>query len=731
MSATRFSIRHKLGSPLDQQAALDGRGPADLAGFAAFKAPSQPRFSPDGAYLLYTLTEQDPEQNQSRQHLHLLDCKTRESRQLTANASALAAIWLDAYQVFFLSPERQERDQKPRETCLYRIDCRGGEARHALTFDKQVKRVEILDARHLILAVAEADEDEVLGSLRGEQRQLAEAALEENQDYEVIEAIPFWHNGGTFAHRYTRLYLCTLPEGAELTSVEGLAEGLSYQALTSPDQNVGDWCFEARQQKLFYLATQRRRVMPLHQQLYCLDLLEKTPREAFRAQEWKPFGDEPMVYWDLYTTEDATYVWATNMQRYGLNQDALPYRVLPDRAQALLAMDPDDPSEVNQLRMGGGASSDLRQGGGKHWLVHQGRVHMLATWQDHAAWRSFPLQDEPVHEQNIQTHLAQEGCNIESLAVFENRWAYMAFTPGRGVDLYLSEGDLPQRPTAENRIGDWGGAWSKEKLATVSSFLFSTPYREARAYVVLPPDYVANKKYPALLSIHGGPKATYGALLYHEMQYLAQHGYIVFYTNPLGSDGLGWKKADIRGRYGTVDYEELMALTDAVLSKYPAIDPQRLGVFGGSYGGFMSNWIIGHTQRFAACVTQRSIANWISMYGISDIGYYFVEDQIAGNPYDQAKELWAVSPLAYARQMKTPTLIIHSDEDYRCPIAEGYQLYAALELQGVPTRLVVFHGENHELSRSGKPRHRMRRLEEIHQWFDRYLKSDTTQKTAR
>ena len=165
-----------------------------------------------------------------------------------------------------------------------------------------------------------------------------------------------------------------------------------------------------------------------------------------------------------------------------------------------------------------------------------------------------------------------------------------------------------------------------------------------------------------------------------------------------------------------------MAFTDEVLDRYPAIDSERLGVSAGSYGGFMTNWIIGHTNRFSAAITQRSISNMVSMFAMSDIGYYFIDDQAAATPWTDADDLWRQSPLKYADRITTPTLVIHSDQDYRCPLAEGMQFFTALKVHGVQSRMVIFKGESHGLSRGGKPKHRVRRLEEIVNWFDTYLK---------
>ena len=164
-----------------------------------------------------------------------------------------------------------------------------------------------------------------------------------------------------------------------------------------------------------------------------------------------------------------------------------------------------------------------------------------------------------------------------------------------------------------------------------------------------------------------------------------------------------------------------MEFTDEVLKRVSQIDVKRVAMTGGSYGGFMANWIIGHTDRFAAVASQRSISNYISKCLTTDIGYYHNLSAIQADPWSSPEKMWAHSPLAYADKAKTPTLFIQSDEDYRCWMGDAVQMLQALLMHGVPARMCLFHGENHELSRSGKPRHRVRRLKEITSWFDEWL----------
>ncbi len=245
---------------------------------------------------------------------------------------------------------------------------------------------------------------------------------------------------------------------------------------------------------------------------------------------------------------------------------------------------------------------------------------------------------------------------------------------------------------------------------------------QVNGFVIEPPDYDPEKTYPGILEIHGGPRAAFTHGYFHEMQCLAARGYFVFFCNPRGSAGGGEDFADTRDRRGTVDYNDLMEWTDFVLATYPAIDRKRLGVMGGSYGGYMTNWIITHTRRFAAAVSMRSIADLSGSYGATDFGAWGTPGVYGGTPWANEDRLKRQSPFTYAMNISTPTLFLHSFEDHRCNMTGAMQMYTALQLRGVPTRMCLFKGECHELSRSGRPRSRLRRLEEIMSWMDRYLK---------
>jgi dipeptidyl aminopeptidase/acylaminoacyl peptidase len=241
-------------------------------------------------------------------------------------------------------------------------------------------------------------------------------------------------------------------------------------------------------------------------------------------------------------------------------------------------------------------------------------------------------------------------------------------------------------------------------------------------WIMKPPSFAPRRKYPSILEIHGGPQVQYGNLFMHEFYFLAAQGYVIHFCNPRGSQGYGENHCRaIWGRWGEADYADLMAWTDWV-SKQPYIDRHRMGVTGGSYGGFMTNWIIGHTSRFKAAVTQRSIANMISKYGSGDYNW-MLEYRFGGKPpWESPQRYWQQSPLKYFGHAKTPTLVVHSEQDHRCPIEQGEQTYVALKVAGVDTEMVRFPEEPHGLSRTGRTDRRIQRLRHILRWFDRYLK---------
>lgn len=323
-----------------------------------------------------------------------------------------------------------------------------------------------------------------------------------------------------------------------------------------------------------------------------------------------------------------------------------------------------------------------------------------------------------LYEGNVQGEIVKvvdEALHITGLDLSEDKKrAVMSYsdltTPSKLALLELSTGDQTDLYNPNE------GFFKEYRVSQPERFWFQSvkDWKIQGWYI---PPVEANEKHPAILYIHGGPQVSYGETFFHEMQSLAAEGYGVIMLNPRGGSGYGQEfVASILNNYGDEDYQDLMNGTDYILEKYPMIDEENIYVAGGSYGGFMTNWIVTQTDRFKAAVTQRSISNWISFYGTSDIGPSFIEFQL-GRDLSQADELWNMSPLAHAEHAKTPILIIHGEEDLRCPLEQAEQMYIAMKKHNVNTQLVVFPKSNHGLSREGLPNLRIERLEEIVNWF--------------
>ena len=251
---------------------------------------------------------------------------------------------------------------------------------------------------------------------------------------------------------------------------------------------------------------------------------------------------------------------------------------------------------------------------------------------------------------------------------------------------------------------------------------------EVEAWMVRPSGLEEGRTCPLVLTIHGGPFTQYADRFFDEFQVYAGAGYAVAYTNPRGSSGSSeqWGRA-IRGPvgggpgWGSVDYEDLMAVVDEAVKRFDFVDPGRLAVMGGSYGGYMTSWIIGHTDRFRCAISERAVNNMAALDASSDFATFF--KGYVGAPFWEAPEEYRrLSPVTYANEMTTPVLILHSDNDLRCPVNQGEELFAILRSLGREVEFVRFPQESHELSRGGSPAHRVMRFQIILEWLDAHLK---------
>jgi dipeptidyl aminopeptidase/acylaminoacyl peptidase len=294
--------------------------------------------------------------------------------------------------------------------------------------------------------------------------------------------------------------------------------------------------------------------------------------------------------------------------------------------------------------------------------------------------------------------------------------AFTASDPGSPAEVFLCSAD----GRGERRLTDLNGGWKREvALSRPERFRFERAGFTVDGWVMKPFGFETGRRYPALLNVHGGPHAQYGYPFFDEFQVQTGAGYAVLYTNPRGSQGYGedFTRAVV-GDWGGGDAADVLAGLDEALRRFDWIDPDRVGLLGGSYGGFMASWIVGHSKRFRVACSERAVNTQPSMFGTSDIGFLFNQVELGGVlPWEDMGRYLERSPLTYAKDITTPLLIMHSEDDLRCPMEQAEQLFVALKTLRRDVTFVRFPDENHELSRSGKPRHRLERFRIILDWL--------------
>jgi dipeptidyl aminopeptidase/acylaminoacyl peptidase len=356
----------------------------------------------------------------------------------------------------------------------------------------------------------------------------------------------------------------------------------------------------------------------------------------------------------------------------------------------------------------------------------------------------FPHVREPVWDGDRLAFRVEDGGNVHIYTVAADGSKEPELLAGgeRSIGLYdLVDGVLVYTASTSTRPHELHRGDGKRITSVCDEFVAGRELSEAErftavsadgtevdAWLVRPPGFDEERSYPVLLTIHGGPFSQYETGFFDEVQVYAGGGYCVLYSNPRGGSGHSeaWGRA-IRGPgngagpgWGTVDYEDVLGVVDTALERFPFLDAERLGVLGGSYGGFMTSWIVGHTNRFKAALSERAVNHLVSAFGSSDLFWVF-ERQFGGPMWENVDEWLRMSPATYARAIETPLLIVHSENDLRCNVEQGEHLFTLLRLLGKEVEMLRFPGESHELSRSGSPVHRVQRFEAVLEWFGRYL----------
>ena len=659
-----------------------------LDDFTKYKFLSSICFSPEGNNCGFIMHQADLENNKYLSNIYILDSENNPKK-ISSLDEERSFIWKDEITLLFPAI-RNKKDRERKEkgeplTTFYEININGGEANKSMEIPLNITSIKILDKNTYILTAEYEPIFRNFSNLSDEEKENTLSKIKEEKAYKVIDEIPFWSNGDSYTNKKrNRMYLFNVKEK-------------SIYPITDEFTNVESYSLNKDKSLVVFITSSFIDKMSTCTELNIFSVKDK------KMEKISPYSDFNYDYCD-FLGNDIVFI-GSDMINYGVNENLNIYKTDIDGEKVI---------KISEFDAGlyDSVGSDCRYGDSQSLKVEGDYLYFITT-------EGFSSYINRIDINGNMEKLTLSNDSIDGFDVHGNKTYFIGLRGLKLQEIY----SLSNPEEQLTHFNDWVG--NEKKLSEPERLVLTTDNDiQIDGWVLKPVDYIEGKNYPGILVIHGGPKTVYGEVFYHEMQYWSNEGYFVFFCNPRGSDGYGNEFSDIRGKYGTIDYDDIMDFTDMVLINYPDIDKDRLGVTGGSYGGFMTNWIIGHTTRFKAAASQRSISNWTSFFGTSDIGYYFANDQVAATPWSDIEKVWYHSPLKYADRVTTPTLFIHSEQDYRCWIPEGLQMFTALKYHGVDSKLIAFKEENHELSRSGKPKNRIKRLEEITKWFDRYLKNN-------
>ncbi|MBN2797388.1 MAG: S9 family peptidase [Clostridia bacterium] len=518
--------------------------------FAEVKFISQ--LKAKGDYLSYVISEADVEKNIYTSSIYLYDLEKHIHRRLTSGTNDGGYYWLNENEIIFKG-KRDEKKDKIEETIFYKINIHGGEAEAYLKLPYLVQKLEWINDHEIIFMGNYNPTLDRVKHLKGHEQADYIKDLKEQDDYEVIEEIPFWSNGGTFNKgNRTALYKYNI-----ITK--------DAVKITSDAFQVQDFTYEKCYNSVYFTGKTIEGKSEIFNDLYIYennDITKLSPVEKYSYRKW------------IQISEDELLVYGTDHQNYGLNENG-KFSIFNKKTGTYEMLTPDFYHAT-----GNSIGSDLRIG------------NVSSPYNKDDSKVYFPLMNN-YHNQlmSIDFKGKMEVCfdiqgGLDEFVFHKGQFYGICMVKNSPQELYTLK-DMKPLSDYNQRLVDDFDLRTPEHLSFTNQDGITID-----GFIIRPSDFNPEKKYPVILDIHGGPKTAYGDILYHEMQYWANEGYVVIYCNPRGSDGKGNSFADIRGKYGTIDYEDIMAFVDEVFLKYSFVDQEKIGVTGGSYGGFMTNWII-------------------------------------------------------------------------------------------------------------------------------------------
>jgi len=663
---------------------------------------ADPQISPDGSRVAYVRVWVNQKSDRYDSALWIVPTTGGAPRQLTAGPRDGAPRWSpDGKTLAFI--RSSEKDGKPQPQQIYLLSFDGGEAQQLTDTPRSPGGFEWSPDGKTIAFVSR--EDPSKEKPNPEEAEPKDKAPEHVSDVRVITKAVYRANGGGYTNpkMHSHIWTVSVPAAAgEKPKPKQITKGNFDEgnASWSPDgsriyfvaNRVAEPYYEAQRTDLFSISREgadERQVLSFDGGMRDFTFSNDGKRIAFGGVA----GHKPV---QSYTQPDL----------FVMNNES---GAAPKNLTATYDFD-----------IGGGIGGDQRAprgggGGGVVWSKDDRSIYINVAEHGAANLKRIDAMTGKVEPLTSGAHEVQSYSTTPDASKF----ALLIASSTSIGDLFLFEtasGKMTQLTRANDELFSQLNLTDPEEI-----WYTSFDGKKIQAWIQKPPNFDPSKKYPLILEIHGGPHGAYGFTFTHEFQWMAAKGYVVLYTNPRGSTSYGQDFGNIiQYNYPGDDYKDLMAGVDEVV-KRGYIDTQKMGVTGGSGGGVLTNWTVGHTTKFAAAVSQRSIADWAGFWYTADF-WLFQPTWFRAAPWEDPDDFTKRSPITYVKNVTTPTMFIEGEADYRTPPADGGEImFRALKYRKIPTAMVRFPNESHELSRSGAPWHRIERLQHIVNWFDKYL----------
>jgi dipeptidyl aminopeptidase/acylaminoacyl peptidase len=647
---------------------------------------SNPQISHNGRLVAFVVTRLNGPKNTYLSNIWLADVASGNTWQLTRGDSDDDPQWSPDDATIAFSSGRSEKGQ------IYRIRVSGGEAERLTNLPNGASSPQWSHDGSRILFSGSEKMATPNSPIDWKQAGFTPTDEQRKSDVRTIDVLHFRANGAGeifTRHRHTWVMRADGSQPKALTSGNHWSE---REAVWSPDDRT-----------IAFSSTRVEDPYQFIQEIYAIPSAGgamrqvRLPYHSNGQPTWSRSGNR-LWYFASTQNDPASY--------------PLLASATPDGADSRVVV------PENSVAMYDAVLTDTREGGagcGPLFEPHDKWFVAIVSVPGGTALRKFDAAT------GAQKTLVDRGDEIDACSMSDN-----------GTRIAMTAGDSTH--PSELFVVDTAGGTPRQLTSLNKSYLASVEVSPAEpfsvkdeagftvhAWFMRPPNAVAGRRYPTLLEIHGGPETEFGNSFFHEMQFLAGRGYNVVFSDPRGSVGFGYPfEAALAHNWGDPMFRDTMAIMDAVV-KRPDVDGSRLGVLGGSYGGYSTLWIIGHTHRFKAAIAERAVSNMTSQYLAADYASGVSSKYSFGNAWAQQATYWRLSPLAYVANVTTPVLIVHSDQDIRTPIDQSIQEYAALKVLGRTTEFVQFPRDNHDLSRTGEPLHRIERLHILANWFSKFL----------